>query len=75
MIDEEHWITYPHPQLVEEMILNTNYNMCHIPGWRRYRIEYGFECGCPEGTVYLPPHADPDELETFLIALCKKNAK
>jgi len=63
----------PPISLTEEMILNPDYFNCGWHGnrqWRRYRIEYGYECSCPEGTVYLPPHVDPDQLENFLRELC-----
>jgi putative transposase len=31
-------------------------------GWQRRRIEYGFECACPETTIYLPPDFDDEPL-------------
>jgi len=35
--------------------------------WRMYRIEYGFEgTGLPEGTVWLPPDVNPEDLEAWL---------
>jgi hypothetical protein len=34
--------------------------------WRRYRLEYGFECKCPEGTIYLPPWVDIWEVTNFI---------
>jgi len=37
-----------------------------MQGWRCYRIEYGFECSCPEGIIYLPPLGDTDELEDWI---------
>lgn len=49
--------------LTEEMILNEDFP---LKGWRRYRIEYGFECSCPEGVVYFPADFDPDIFEEFL---------
>lgn len=49
--------------LTEEMILNKDFP---LKGWRRFRIEYGFECSCPEGVIYLPPDLDPDIFEDFL---------
>ena len=52
-------------ELTEEMVLNQNYMGC-IKGYRRFRIEYGFECSCPEGIIYLPPEIDPDLVENFL---------
>lgn len=56
---------------VEEAVFNEEH-MCHIKGWRRYRIEYGFECGCPEGVVYLPRHIDSSVLEDFIQVLIKE---
>ena len=56
----------------EEMILNYDALPEKMYGWRRYRIEYGFECSCPEGTVYLPPDVDADKLEDFINALVEK---
>jgi hypothetical protein len=55
------------PSLTEEMILNEDYLPGTMKGWRRYRIEYGFECSCPEGVVYLPPHVNADEFEDLLL--------
>lgn len=62
---------YHRPPLsfTEEMIQNQDYMGC-IKNWRRFRIEYGYECSCPEGTVYLPPSVDPDVLEEFMRKLC-----
>jgi hypothetical protein len=54
------------PSLVEEMIVNPNALPPSLRGWRRYRIEYGFECSCPEGTIYLPDNVDPDDVEAML---------
>ena len=56
---------------VEEMILNPDALHCNwhpkaMDGWRRYRLEYGFECSCPEGTIYLPPDVDVRELEDWI---------
>jgi hypothetical protein len=58
-----------HISLTEEAILNPKYFDCAYhpnPGWRRFRVEYGFECSCPEGVIYLPPDVDPDDIEAFL---------
>jgi len=55
-----------HPSLVEEFILNDEFLPGGMKGWRRFRIEYGFECSCPEGTIYLPPEVDPDTIEDLL---------
>lgn len=52
-------------EFTEEMILNEDFAE-KFPGLRRFRIEYGFECGCPEGVIYLPAECDPDEIETYL---------
>lgn len=46
--------------LTEEMMLNPPKG---FENWRRYRIEYGFECGCPEGSIYLPEHIVPEMVE------------
>ncbi len=51
--------------LTEEVILNEDFQSKH-PGVRRFRIEYGFECSCPEGLIYLPAGYDPDLFEEFL---------
>lgn len=64
-------------ELTEEAVLNKDWMGC-IPTYRRFRIEYGFECGCPEGVIYLPPDVDPDVVERFLDTIiprykdCKK---
>lgn len=55
-----------HPSLTEEMVLNEGALPGSLKGWRRFRIEYGFECSCPEGLIYLPPGADPDAVEAIL---------
>ncbi len=51
---------------IEEMIMNYDLLPKHMKGWRRYRIEYGFECGCPEGLIYLPPEVDIDDLDKVI---------
>jgi hypothetical protein len=53
------------PSFTEEFILNPDYyQVCHMPpGYRRFRIEYGFECGCPEGVIYTPKDVDFDVLD------------
>lgn len=58
------------PSLTEEMILNYNALPPSLKGWRQYRIEYGFECSCPEGIIWLPPNVDPDEIEKILNVSC-----
>ena len=40
-------------------------------GLRRFRIEYGFECSCPEGLIYLPDDVDPDMVEDWLNSIIK----
>lgn len=54
------------PELTEEVIMNDDLLPGGMEGWRRFRIEYGFECACPEGLIYLPPHVDPDIIEDLL---------
>ncbi len=55
-----------HISLTEQMIMNPDYLPGSMPGWRNYRIEYGFECSCPEGIILLPPDMDPDVVEDLL---------
>lgn len=54
--------------LTEEFILNWEGlpKYMETEGWRRYRIEYGFECSCPEGIVYLPSNVNPDDIENII---------
>jgi hypothetical protein len=52
--------------LTEEAIMNPDYMGCYMKDYRRFRIEYGFECSCPEGVIYLPRHVDPQIVEDFL---------
>lgn len=54
------------PQLVEQAILNYAALPPSLYGWRMYRIEYGFECACPEGVIYLPPEVNPDHIESII---------
>lgn len=54
------------PSLTEEMILNPGALPEHMRGMRRYRIEYGFECACPEGLIYLPAHVNAETVEALL---------
>ncbi len=54
-----------HPSLVEQGV-REDFFPPSMKGWRAYRIEYGFECACPEGIIYLPPGADPDQLEDWI---------
>lgn len=58
--------TETQPQLVEEAILNYRALPPSLKGWRRFRIEYGHECSCPEGIIYLPPEADAEVIEREL---------
>lgn len=67
-------MTPTNPSLTEEMILNQHW-MGKIKGWRRYRIEYGFEDDTPEGTIYLPPDINSDIFENFLKDLIKTSKK
>lgn len=55
-----------HPSLTEEMIARADFLPDAMKGWRAYRIEYGFECSCPEGMIYLPPYINPIEIERIL---------
>ena len=51
--------------LTEEMLLNETF-LEQNPGVRRFRIEYGFECSCPESTFYLPKDMPLESLEAFV---------
>lgn len=42
------------PETTEEMLMND----IILPGWRRFRIEYGYECSCPEGVIYMKDGPD-----------------
>ena len=58
--------------LTEQMVMREPECAAHplaTKGWRCYRIEYGFECGCPEGLVWLPPDIDQERVEEFLNGL------
>ncbi len=48
------------------MIMNPDSLPPSLREWRCFRIEYGFECSCPEGFIYLPPGLNPDMIETLL---------
>ncbi len=54
-----------HVSFTEECIQNEDYMGC-LKGWRRYRLEYGFECACPEGVIYLPSNIDINLLEDYI---------
>jgi hypothetical protein len=62
----------PQPSLTEEMMMNVDSLPKSMHSWRRYRIEYGFECSCPEGLIYLPSEMDPDIIEKLLREEFKK---
>ena len=52
--------------LTEQGVLNPPECSTHgtpMHDWRMFRIEYGFECACPEGSIWAPKHIDPDTLE------------
>lgn len=58
------------PSLVEMMVMNEEpIQGCgqhgDRRGWRMYRIEYGFECSCPEGVIFLPPGVSPEKVEAL----------
>ena len=42
-----------------------------MEGYRCYRIEYGYECSCPEGRIWLPRTIDADCIEDILNAFVK----
>lgn len=54
-----------YPSLVEQAV-REDFLPPSMEGWRCYRIEYGHECSCPEGLVFLPPDVDPQRLEDWL---------
>ena len=56
------------PCLVEEMVLNPAALPGSMQGWRCFRIEYGHECSCPEGTYLAAPKRTSDAIEAFLPA-------
>ena len=58
--------TQSRPSLVEEIVMRPEALPPSLRGWRKYRIEYGFECSCPEGHLFLPPGADPQGIEDEL---------
>ena len=62
--DEEREVKF-YVGLTEYMVQNWPQGM---EGCRLFRIEYGGwnELCVYEGTVWLPPHVDPDEFEDFL---------
>lgn len=62
---------------VEEMIMNDSTLPQYMKNgrWTHYRIEYGFECGCPEGRLFLPRGVDIVKVERFLRRLCGSTIK
>ena len=52
--------------LTEEAIMNYDVLPESMKDFRRYRIEYGFECSCPEQTIYLPKMMDCDLIEDLI---------
>lgn len=68
------------PGLTEEMVLNPDALGCKAHShlyrdWRMYRIEYGFECGCMEGRILLPPKVDPRKIERLLEVINEQKNK
>jgi hypothetical protein len=59
------------PSFTGEAILNYAALPAEMYGWQRQRIEYGFECACPETTIYLPPDFDDEPLERLLQPLLR----
>lgn len=60
--------------LVEQAVMREprcDWHSDAMKGWRCYRIEYGFECSCPEGVVWLPPTVDSETLENLLNELAR----
>lgn len=58
--------TQSRPSLVEVIIMRPEGLPPSLRDWRAFRIEYGFECSCPEGWIYLPPGADQKVIEREL---------
>lgn len=58
--------TQSRPSLVGEIVMRPDLLPASIRRWQRYRIEYGFECSCPEGLIYLPPGTNAMALERYL---------
>lgn len=54
--------------LTEEIVQNQpKCWLSHDQGpYRLFRIEYGFECSCPEGYIWTPITIDPGKLEKAL---------
>jgi len=56
-----------HPSLVETFV-REGFFPPSMKNWRAYRIEYGFECSCPEGIIFLPRYVDPGTVERAMYA-------
>lgn len=55
-------VKLPCPSFVQEILMRPL--GCHMPEQViRVRVEYGFECGCPEGILYFPGDADWDKID------------
>lgn len=65
--------TFDNIFFTEEAILNDDFVPEYMKGgkWRRYRIEYGFECSCPEGVIYLPARFDSQLARDLLCDLMR----
>lgn len=61
------------PSVTEEAVLNPDALPEKMRNYRAYRVEYGAECSCPEGFLYLPPDVDPEALEALLRPAPKRN--
>ena len=53
------------PSFTEQMVMNYDRLPGGMKGWRMFRIEYGFECSCPEGIIWLPPNITWDEIDSI----------
>ena len=51
--------------LYEQQVL-TSRDLCHLNGWRHFRIEYCHGGACPEGNIWLPSNVEPEAIETLL---------
>lgn len=63
----------PEVSLTEQAVLRPPTCGQHegVEDFRFFRIEYGFECGCPEGGIWLPNHIDPSIVEGILNHIMK----
>jgi len=59
---------YVYAALTEEVIMNYDALPKALNGWKMYRVEYGgFNESCiMEKMIYLPPFADPHDIEKIL---------